>query len=135
MMPPLPQRAAPRSRDDTLIATLTAQVQALMLNAQRYEMRAAVHAALGEYDKVAGAWEASDHFASQAFSCINQVIEGHGDQVLVRYTSREEALKAEVPDATELNPRAINPEVPDSDGPDDEIVVDAEGRVIANPNA
>ncbi len=135
MLPPVAPRItrermpAKATRQEMLETSLMAQVTALMMNAQRYEMRAGVERSLGEDDTESR--QASDHFASSAFSVINKVL---GDLPSLEQElpkSREEALSREIPDADELR-KARDPEVPDAtESSEADNIVGPDGLLIS----
>lgn len=130
MMPQMPKSATPPARPGGPKAdTLLAQVTALMMNAQRYEMRAAVFVAMGDINQATEAMYGSDHYAEQAFALLAQPT--NDSQPPLRYRTREEALAAEFPDAVEL--RKANPEFPDvtEDPSEVDVVVNSDGELLS----
>lgn len=131
-------QGVPTAEENRLAHSLQAQVTALMLNAQRYEMRAVVKLQQADWNAVEEALAASDHFASLAFEVINHYMQGKGASdpiervatVPTRPPTREEWMAAETPDAVALQ-KPIDPDMPDvMANSEDGVVVNSEGQVL-----
>jgi hypothetical protein len=113
-----------------VVDTLLSQVTALMMNAQRYEVRYSTYLSLMMDAQAEEARVASDHFAEMAFSVINQAMTGVTTATTDQGPlTRDEVLRREVPDAVVF--RETNPEMPDADDMDDGVVVGVDGAPLS----